>query len=241
MVVRAFEIITTGDNPAGDGYTWVMPGAFDGLGAWLPTAATLRVNINHEVTDAAVSEVNLNLANFQTAIRNVITGGTTGGVPFVTSAQQAYGRWSNDGGNSWTTTTDVSNTAFTHFCSSQSYRPNTFGTNRGFVDDIYINGEETFDTTGRLFAIDLANRDYYRISGVTGSASGGIGGMPAGSFENAALVDTGETNYVALLLSPDGGTQIMQLYIGEKGKDASGNASSSFLGATGWPTAVTTI
>ena len=49
----------------------------------------------------AVSEVNLNLANFQTAIRNVISGGTTGGVSFVTSAQQAYGRWSDDGLICW--------------------------------------------------------------------------------------------------------------------------------------------
>jgi hypothetical protein len=230
---RAFEVITTGDNPAGDSFSWAMPSAFDGLGAWLPTATTLRVNINHEVTDAAVSEVNLNLASFQTAIRNVITSGTTGGVTFVTSAQQGYDRWSNDGGNSWTPTTDVSNTAFTRFCSSQSFLPNTFGTNRGFVDHIYINGEETFDTTGRVLAIDLVNRDYYRISGVTGSASGGIGGMPSDSFENAALLDTGETNYVALLLSPDGGSQTMQLYIGLKGKDASGNTSNSFLARNG--------
>ncbi len=100
------------------------------------------------------------------------------------------------------------------------------------MDNIYITGEE-FTTTNRLFAIDLANRDFYRLSGVAGSASGGIGGMPFDSFENAALLDTGETNHVALLLSPDGGSQIMQLYIGEKGKDTAGNASGSFLARNG--------
>ena len=231
---RAFEVISVGENPAGDDINYSMLGAFDGLGAWLPDAATLRVQLNHETADASVSEVNLHLANFQTAIKNMIVGGTTGGVTFVTSAQQAYDRWSADGGTNWTNTTDVSNTSFSRFCSSQSYKPNTFGTDRGFVDDIYITGEE-FTATNRLFAIDSANRDFYQLSGVTGSASGGggIGGMPYDSWENAALLDTSETNHVALLLSPDGGTQIMQLYIGEKGKGINGSASSSFLARNG--------
>src|SRR4051794_30104221 len=59
---RAFEVISVGDNPV-DAYSWAMPGQFDGLGAWLPDPATLRVQINHEIGDATVSEVNLNLAN----------------------------------------------------------------------------------------------------------------------------------------------------------------------------------
>jgi hypothetical protein len=228
---RAFEVISVGDNPAGDGFTWVMPSAFDGIGAWLPDASTLRLQINHENTDATVSEVNLNLSNFQSAIRNVIGSGTTGGDSFVSSAQQAYGRWTNDGGANWTATSDVTKTAFYRFCSGQSHKPNAFGTGRGFVDNIYITGEE--GSTNRLFALDLANRDFYRLSGWSGSASGGIGGMPYDPWENAALLDTGETNYVALLLSPDGGSQIVKLYIGEKGKDTSGNASSSFLARNG--------
>jgi len=57
-----------------------------------------------------------------------------------------------------------------------------------------MTGEEV--SGGRLFAIDLANRDFYQLSGVAGSASGGLGGMPFDSWENAALVDTGNTSYV---------------------------------------------
>jgi hypothetical protein len=228
---RAFEIITVGDNPAGDGINYVMPSTFDGLGAWLPDAGTLRVLVNHENPDGTVSEVNLNLASFETAISNIVSSGTTGGVTFVNSAQQSYDRWSNDGGINWTPTVDVTTTAFTRFCSGQSYLPNTFGPGRGFVDNIYITGEEFGNN--RLFANDLANRDFYQLSGVAGSASGGIGGIPLDSFENAALLDTGELNYVALILSPDGGSQIMKLYIGEKGRDANGNASSSFLARNG--------
>jgi hypothetical protein len=224
---RAFEVITVGDNPSG----YSVPGTFDGVGAWLPAPNTLRVAINHETSDASVSEVNLNLANFQTAIRNVIATNATGGVSFVSSAQQAYSRWTANGGSTWTTTSNNTTTAFQRFCSGQSYVPDAFGYGRGFVDNIYITGEEV--ASGRLFALDLSNRDWYQLSGYTGAAAGGLGGMPADAWENAALLDTGDTTHVALLLSPDGGSSIMQLYIGDKGKDTAGNPSSSFLARNG--------
>lgn len=224
-----FEIITQGDNPTG---SWSMPGTFDGIGAQA-YGNTFRIQVSHETGDATVSEVLLDLNNFKSAINNVMTngGGNTGGVSFVTSASQAYNRWSNDGGATWTNTTDTSNTSFFRFCSSQSFLPNTFGPDRGFVDDIYITGEE--GGTQRLFALDINNRDFYQLSGVTGSAPGGIGGIRLDSWENAALIDTGETEHVALMLSPDGGTARMQLYIGEKGKDVNGNPSNDFLARNG--------
>jgi hypothetical protein len=228
---KAFEVISQGNNPAGDGFNYVVPSTFDGLGAWLPDASTLRVTVNHETGDGSVSEINLNIANFKTAITNMIAGGTTGGISFVSSARQAYGRWSNDGGLTFTDTVDATNTAFGRFCSGQSYDPNGFGPGRGFVDYIYITGEE--GGSNRLFAIDLSNRDFYRLSGVPGGAPGGLAGLPFDSWENAALLDTGETNHIALLLSPDGGTQRMQLYIGEKGKDKTGAASTDFLARNG--------
>jgi len=230
---QAFEVISKGDNPAGDGFAWSMPATFDGMGASISDPLTLRVQVNHEISDAPISEVNLILANFKTAIGNMISGGTTGGVSFVDSARQAYDRWSDDGGATWTGTSDVSTTNFSRFCSGQSYLPNTFGQGRGFVDKVYITGEEVFNTSGRLFALDLDNRDFYQLSGVAGNASGGIGGMPSDSWENAALVDTGETDHVALLLSPDGGTSQMKIYIGEKGTDANGNVSNDFLARNG--------
>ena len=227
----AFEVISINDNPAGDSINWAMPSTFDGIGAFLSDSNTLRLQVNHENADATISEVNLDLANFKTAISNTISGGSNGGGSFVTSARQAYDRWSGNGGASWTNTSNPFNTNFYRFCSGQSYAPNTFGTDRGFVDDIYITGEE--GSTNRLFALDLDNRDFYQVSGVTGSASGGLGGMPFDAYENAALLDTGETDHVALLLSPDGGSRNMKIYIGEKGKDASGNASDDFLARNG--------
>jgi len=190
--------------------------------------------VNHEVSDATISEVNLDLASFQTAIANTISSGTPG-VTFVNSARQAYDRWSSNGGQTWINTSSPSTTNFNRFCSGQSYLPNTFGAGRGFVDNVYITGEESFGNVNfdRLFALDLDNRDFYQLSDVAGSASGGIGGMPKDSWENAALLDTGETDHVALLLSPDGGTSAMKLYIGEKGLDPNGNASNDFLARNG--------
>lgn len=228
---RAFEVISFGDNPESDGIDWTVPNTFDGVGAWLPDESTLRIAINHENTDATISEVNLGLADFRLAIDNIMSMGTAGGIRFVQSASQAYDRWSNDGGVNWVETMSPSNTSFYRFCSGQSYAPNTFGKGRGFVDSIYITGEE--GSTNRLFALDLVGRDFYRVSGVAGSAPGGVGGMPLDSFENAALLDTGETEHVALLLSPDGGTQRMRLYVGEKNKDRTGAPSTDFLARNG--------
>jgi hypothetical protein len=228
---KAFEVISAGDNPGGDGFDWAMPEAFDGLGAHLLDSSTLRLYVNHEVSDATISEVDLDLAKLQTAIDNTINAGNTGPVAFVKSARQAYQRWTSDGGSSWTYTSDPSNTSFSRFCSGQSYLPDTFGNDRGFVDAIFMTGEEVGG--GRLVAIDLANRDLYQISGVAGDAGGGIGGMPFDSWENAALIDTGETGHVAILLSPDGGTRNLTMYVGEKGINASGAAASDFLSRNG--------
>jgi hypothetical protein len=228
---RAFEVITQGDDPSGDGISYAMPGTFDGGGARLVDPATLRVLVNHETGDASISEVDLDLASLQTAIGNMIDSGGTGGVSFVLSARQAYGRWSADGGSSFTSTSSNASTSFARFCSGQAYAHDTFGPGRGFVDPLYVTGEEVID--GRLFALDSVNRDLYQLSGTVGSAAGGIGGMSFDSWENAALIDTGETGHVALLLSPDGGSSSMKLYIGEKGRDADGSVSSGFLARNG--------
>ena len=202
-----------------------MPGAFDGGGAFLADSNTIRIHVNHETTNAKISEVDVNKEALKSAIYNMMDGGTTGGVPFVQNARRAYSSIVPPVGSSH---------RFCRFCSSQAYEPNTFGPNRGFVDYVYITGEECFTTTGRLVALDSSTRTLYILSGITGSApGGGTGGMPLDSWENAALIDTGETAHVALLLSPDGGTKRMKLYIGIKGKDANGNASNSFLARNG--------
>ena len=119
----AFEVISSGED-AGDG-SYQMPDTFDGIGAQLLDDGTLRVQVNHERGVggplANISEVNLDLANFQTAIALMITFGSTGGVTFVDSARQAYDRWSDDGGATWADTDNWNTTKFKWFCSGQSY------------------------------------------------------------------------------------------------------------------------
>ncbi len=75
--------------------------------------------------------------------------------------------------------------------------------------------------------------NFVKLSGTIGSAPGGIGGMSFDAWENAALIDTGETNHIALVLSPDGGSSSLKLYIGLKGKDSNGSSSNSFLARNG--------
>jgi hypothetical protein len=232
----SFEVITEGDDVPGDGNDYSMPGAYDGTGAFLLNGDTLlRMLVNHEKGDASISEVDIDVGILKEAIINVIGSDETQGVSFVVAARQAYDHWSRDGGSTWIDTSSTAETKFYDLCSGQSYEPNTFGSGRGFVDHLYITGEEV--AGGRLFALDLANRDLYQLSGVAGSASGDIGGwggMPYDSWENAALVDTREANYIALLLAPDGGTELMQIYIGEKGKDFYGNDDkTTFLARNG--------
>jgi hypothetical protein len=228
---RALEVISQGDNPSGDGQNYSMPGTFDGAGATLVDGATLRVIVNHETSDASISEVDLDLGNLRAALQRMIETGNTGGYGFVTAARQAYARISYDGGRSFQSTSSASNTSLERFCSGQAYAPDTFGPDRGFVDPVYITGEEV--DGGALFALDSVRRDLYQLSGTVGSARGGVGGMPFDSFENAALIDTGEAEHIALLLSPDGGSQRLMLYVGEKGRDAGGGASSGFLARNG--------
>jgi len=227
----AFEVISVGDDVPGDGIAWALPGTFDGIGAQRVNGA-LRIQLNHETSNATISEINLNRAAVLNAINATINSGNTNGVSFVTSAGQAYNQISYDGGANFTGVVDPASTAFARFCSGQSFVPNTFGAGRGFVDDIYITGEE--GGAGRLMALDINNRSLYQLSGNAGdNGAGGTAGIGFDPWENAALLDTGESNHIAMLMSPDKSGGILQLYIGEKGKDATGAISNDFLARNG--------
>jgi hypothetical protein len=219
---KAFEVITERDNPTG---RWELPDDFDGAVAWLSkNFKTLRVVVNHENEDAAISEVNIDFENFTKAIANTIATGRPH-VNFVQEARQVYGAWSTDLGETLRETSGPSDTDFVKFSSGQAYEPHTFARNNGFVDRCYITGEE--EDGGRLFVIDLSDRILYQLSGAVGSApNAGNGGMPFDAWESTALLDTGSPHFLALLLSPDGGTEDMRIYIGHKGMDRNCNRAS---------------
>jgi hypothetical protein len=105
------------------------------------------------------------------------------------------------------------------------------------VDECYITGEEYGDD-GRLFVLDSVNRKFYLLSGQVGwDRRSGNDVIPLLSWENAALLDTGEKSNIALLSSPDGGSEEMKRYMGRKGKDENCNNADSpaFLEQNGLP------
>ena len=235
---KAIEIITQGESKGDSG--WTMPPYFDGAGAYIVNARSnnpiIRIHLNHENdNDSSISEINLFQQQTKQAINNMIRTNQVGDVQFVRDARLAYDRWTTDGGMTIRTDVDPDRTGFCRFCSSQEYQPNTFGLNRGFVDQLYITGEEC--TGGALFALDSQQRILYQVSGYAGSSSiiSEKGGIPFDPWENAALIDTGETRHVALLLVPDvqGSRNFLQLYIGHKGKSTDGADASDFLSRNG--------
>ena len=235
---QAFEIITQGDTN-GKGYT--LPGELDGVGAYR-VEDTLRVLSNHETGRACdtentsvVTQIDLDLSRLQQAVLNMRNTGDLGDErSFVRSFGLAWDVIIDENGD------EVSSlpSRFRLFCSSQAYGPDTFGPGEGFADQIYIFGEEKKNAPyGRLFAINSSTRTLYQLSGAIGDASSSQGGNPGmvyDSFENIALIRTFETNHVAFLVSVDGGTEKLKLYVGQKGKGKNGEPDNEeFLARNG--------
>jgi hypothetical protein len=208
--------------------------------AYLINATHIRVLLNHETpwacdtsSQSSISEIVINKPSLKSAISNTILTGNTGGVSFVERVGKAYNKYRNKNG---TSTTSFGGNMFTYFCSGHVHRPNEFGLgqNRGFVDTLYIFGEEEDFSygNGRFFA--LADNTMHMITGAgTGDAAllqGGTNGIGRDALENAAQVDTEETRHVALLLSPDYGEQRLRLYIGQKGFKSDGTSCGNCTG-----------
>lgn len=99
----------------------------------------------------------------------------------------------------------------------------SFGTGRGFVDQIYLAGEEV--SGGKFYAIDSSSSMLWETPDL---------GLVR--WENAAPVDTGNSSHVALLMNSDNGTSpgdYVQMYVGKKGVDSNGDGSIDFLERNG--------
>ena len=214
-----FELLTVGDSIsdiADSGYAGTMTASnFDGLGTH-KIGNTLHVYLNHETTPGAISRIDLDLTALGSSVNSVQSGGSVT-TPILTGVGWAYDRIHsyNAGTGTFTAHTDVTTYAannFARFCSGTSYLPGSMGGGRGFVDSLYITGEEVGG--GLMYALDSATSDLWEIPFLKAG-----GGKETGSWENAALVDTGNTSHVALLLSDDVGGSPgapLRLYVGEK-------------------------
>lgn len=202
------------------------PGTPDGLGAFSLNANTVRVFMNHEIE---VPTTGSGAFPYTLANGTVITKGGARVTYFdidktsrkVIDAGLAIARMYDRSGNVVTSTAQLELGGLDRMCSASLFEPNLWGTGRGLADRIYITGEETSTSFGHphggtYWALDTSNGDFWALPD-----------MGRGSWENAALVDTGTTTHVAFLLGDDAQGTPLYLYVGEK------NAGGNFIQRNG--------
>jgi len=216
---KTFEILTGNDSlgtRAQEGFVWTNKHAkWDGLGAYKHDANTLRVFINHETgVESTFSRVDLDLAN--------LVSWTLNGIANNNNSNQVSppGQIVTAVSRGWLTVGSGTN-PINNPCSSNVWEADTFGQGLGFVDTLYLTGEETFNSNGKIWVMDVASRTLYHCPALGGA-----------SWENACPVDTGRTDTVAVFLAEDigasgTGTAPLRLYVGQK------NPAGNFLERNG--------
>lgn len=235
---QGFELVTQNDDIsliADAGYGGLATrGIYDGLGAYRADG-NLLITVNHEQDpDGAISGLTLELAAFQQALQSTIDGGVTPmPAQFVDRMGFAYdsiydGSYHAKTGPNPVATGTLGVAAygqqnFRRFCSGTTHRANTFGLDRGFVDPIYITGEEV--AGGHFYALDVRTSTLWEAPD-----------LGLGYWENAAAIDTGNSTHLAMLLMSDlgsGSGDYLQLYVGEKNVDANADGQIDFLERNG--------
>jgi len=201
-------------------------GTPDGLGAYSLNATTVRVFMNHEIELPASGS-----AGYPWTLANgtVISKGGARVTYFdidkgsrkVVDSGLAIARMYDRSGNVVTSTAQLELGGLDRMCSSSLFEPNLWGAGRGLADRIYFTGEETSTAFGHphggtMWALDTSNGDFWALPD-----------MGRGSWENAALVDTGNTTQVAFLLGDDAQGTPLYLYVGVK------NPAGTFLQRNG--------
>jgi secreted PhoX family phosphatase len=192
-------LYTIGDTLP-NGYQSV--GIPDGIGAYRLDKSTVRILVNHELTQSSGKPYTLGNGTSLVGARVSyfdIDRATKG----VVNAGIAYTSIVNRAGQVVDSPSDLDFGALNRFCSSALFEANSFGPGRGLADRIYFAGEETGN--GTAFALDTATGTLH--------AAPWLG---RGAWENATLVDTGTTNKVGLILADDSTGYPMYLYVGEK-------------------------
>lgn len=209
-----FEGAAGAYNPNSAG-NYSPPGTPDGIGAFSLNANTVRIFVNHEI------EVPNSGSG---AYPYTLTNGTTitkGGARVsyfdidktsrrVVDSGLAFSRMYDRTGAVVTSPAQLDLGGLDRTCSGALFEPNLWGAGRGLVDRIYLFGEETSTSFGHphggtYWALDTATGDLWALPD-----------LGRGSWENAALVDTGSTTHVAFLLGDDLQDCPLYLYVGQK-------------------------
>jgi RTX calcium-binding nonapeptide repeat (4 copies) len=221
-------------NSTPNGYT--PPGEPDGIGAYALDSDTVRILVNHEVTNeegyaytvngsvsltgARVSYFDINKTTLAVESGGLaytklygydgklITDANQLGIPILENGQLTYQGRNEDG-----TTLGLD-----RFCSGSIFEANEFGSGNGFVDRIFFAPQETTD--GVYVPINVDTGEAYLAPALS-----------YGHWENLAAVDTGSQDKVAMILGNDwSGLPVpILLYVGEKNAKGDG----SFLDRNG--------
>lgn len=207
-----------GDPTAGGTFTWVngIHDNWDGLGAYLLDSNTLRVLVNHEGTDdATISAFEVNIDNLVEWAQNFPTETAWPGPgQVVTGIGNGFASVDTSTGGSGR---NLETRPLSRLCSGNVWQANTFGAERGFTDRLFLTGEEDLTTNnagGSIFVLDVATQILYEAPDVA---------PLNGRWENACIVDSGNTNQIAIVLSSDGASNQLYLYIGTKNTSPSAN------------------
>ncbi|QPN60646.1 choice-of-anchor I family protein [Synechococcus sp. CBW1002] len=210
---------TNGLEPGASVYT--PTGIFDGLGAYDNGDGTYTVLANSELnngtgTPYVVGGVALNGARIHKLIvdKDVDDDASNGYQSAVIDGGIAYTTIVDANGNLVTDAAQL-NGGFNRFCSGSFEIADRFGAGHGFVDSIYLTGEETDE--GLFYALDTATETLYALPG-----------LGRGGWETAVQVDTGSANTVAVILMDDN-TSPLYLWVGSKSVDP----AASFLERNG--------
>ncbi|WP_411869833.1 choice-of-anchor I family protein [Vulcanococcus limneticus] len=205
------NLITNGEftNGLNPGYSVYAPtGIFDGLGAYDNGDGTFTVLANSELGNTVgygylVDGVALTGARISKFIidKDVDDDASNGYQSAMVSGGIAYKEIIDAEGNAVTSAAQL-NGGFARFCSSSYEQADRFGAGRGFVDSIFLTGEESDE--GLLYALDTETEVIYALAG-----------LGRAGWETAIQVDTGSINTVGVLLMDDN-TAPIYLWVGEK-------------------------
>lgn len=232
---KGLELLTQADDisafaDAGYGAT-ASRGRYDGLGFFL-NGNQAQLLVNHETADAAISRVDLDVTALRQSIDNVRAGAPLTGT-FVRGMGYAYNQVYDTTYHAVSNPNPVASgvagvaaygaARLDRFCSGSHYLPEQFGPGRGFADPIYITGDEV--SGGKFYGVDPVQRNFWELNS-----------LGLGFWENATIVDTGNTTNVAMILASDNGTapgDYLQMYVGTKGLDANSDGAVDFLERNG--------
>lgn len=203
----------------------ILSGIPDGLGAFRLDNNTIRVGVNSEIGKDAGSTYSLNNGTQLTGARiNYIdlnnAGQVKGGRVGIQSIVDRFGSPVTDASQ---ISGDIGTlNGFTRFCAANLAEANAFGTGKGFVDRILLVGEESAAVQkglgGTMCALDVSTGTLYQLAD-----------LGYGSWETSTIVDTGDSNKIAIFLGDDSTPSFAMMYVGTK----STAANASFLERNG--------